>query len=651
MSNLHQLALVFFISLHVGQFTLCAQPITLSEATKVYDLGNSLRYFRDAHGNTPDSVVLSEDWDRHFLPSNKKVLNFGVTKDVIWVTFKLKNPTLQSEWILLMKNAMMDSLILYTQVEKKWRKRVAGDLLPFRQREINDHELAFSLSLPDTTTRTYYLRMTTSGSMQIPLLVYTPNEFHRARTVSQMLYGIFTGALLIMFLYNLVVFLSLRDYSYLAYSLFILINLALMNAYSGHLFQYLFPNHPLAANHAIPILMSLIAFSVPLFSLLYLNPKEITPTVRWALFLFCGVSLILAASSFLVPIRQSTSLAGILIILVLITCIVAGISSLRHGNVGARFYLLAWGLLITSGLLTAFRNFGLIDSNFLTLHGSRIAALLEVALLSISLAERYTRFRRDKELVQLELIETQQRVNRELEEKVAVRTQQLSETLQKVEIEREKSDLLLLNVLPKEIMLELKANGKIRPRSYEMATILFADIQNFSRIAENLKPEDIIRSLDECFLAFDDICRKHNLEKIKTMGDGYMAVGGIPVVNDSNPFDAVMAGLEMQNWMRTGRINDSTSPDKAWQIRIGINTGSAIAGVIGKHKFVYDIWGDSVNLASRIESSGEVGEVNISSNTYHLIKDQFICQYKGKIPIKNKAEEDLYQVLKIANRQ
>ena len=160
-----------------------------------------------------------------------------------------------------------------------------------------------------------------------------------------------------------------------------------------------------------------------------------------------------------------------------------------------------------------------------------------------------------------------------------------------------------------------------------------------------MEPEQIVELLNELFFAFDDICRKNNLEKIKTLGDGYMAVGGLPLKNSTNPVDAVRAGLEMQNWIKNWNLGKAAQ-NRIWEIRIGINSGAVIAGVIGKHKFAYDIWGDAVNLASRMESSGKVGMVNISENTFNYIKDVFECDHQGKVEAKNKGKVDMYQVIK-----
>jgi class 3 adenylate cyclase len=164
------------------------------------------------------------------------------------------------------------------------------------------------------------------------------------------------------------------------------------------------------------------------------------------------------------------------------------------------------------------------------------------------------------------------------------------------------------------------------------------------KIVEQLSPQEVIETLNECFLAFDEICDKHSLEKIKTIGDAYMCAGGLPIANVTNPVDTILAGLEMQAFMETWAKSRRAKGQEAWEIRIGIHSGEIIAGVVGKKKFAYDIWGDTVNTAARLESAGEAGKVNISGATYELVKHQFNCIFRGKVQAKGKGEVDMYFV-------
>jgi len=201
-----------------------------------------------------------------------------------------------------------------------------------------------------------------------------------------------------------------------------------------------------------------------------------------------------------------------------------------------------------------------------------------------------------------------------------------------------------LNILPAEVAQELKAFGSAKPQHYEMVTVMFTDFKGFTKIAERLTPEQIVHELNRCFLAFDEILEKFDLEKIKTIGDGYMCAGGLPKDNKTNPIDAVRAALAMQQFMYNLKLEKEAKGEAIWELRLGIHTGPVVSGVIGKNKFAYDIWGDTVNVASRMESSGETGKVNISGTTYEYVKSYFNCIPRGKIMAKNKGEIDMYFV-------
>jgi len=206
-----------------------------------------------------------------------------------------------------------------------------------------------------------------------------------------------------------------------------------------------------------------------------------------------------------------------------------------------------------------------------------------------------------------------------------------------IEEEKRRSETLLLNILPEQTARELLQEGKARTRKYELATVLFADFAGFTTIAEQLTPEDLVKQIDNYFHAFDEITLRYGLEKIKTIGDAYMCAGGIPIPNTTNPIDAVCAAVDMMHYIQ------SVSND-LFTARIGVHTGPLVAGVVGKHKFQYDIWGDTVNIAARMEQHSIPGKINISGDTYELVKDRFACEYRGKIPAKNKGDLDMYFV-------
>ena len=211
-------------------------------------------------------------------------------------------------------------------------------------------------------------------------------------------------------------------------------------------------------------------------------------------------------------------------------------------------------------------------------------------------------------------------------------------------IEKEKTENLLANVLPKNTASEIMEKGKATKIKYNFVTVLFSDIQGFTKIAEEMNPEVLIDELDKFFFNFDSVVEQLGIEKIKTIGDAYMCAGGIPEKNRTNPVEVILAALEMQVYMKKLKEASQLQGMKYWDIRIGIHTGTVVAGVVGHKKLSYDIWGDTVNTASRMESSGDAGKINISGTTYEFVKDFFICEHRGKMPVKYKGELDMYFV-------
>lgn len=209
---------------------------------------------------------------------------------------------------------------------------------------------------------------------------------------------------------------------------------------------------------------------------------------------------------------------------------------------------------------------------------------------------------------------------------------------------RRVSEDLLLNILPKEVADELKSNGRARARRFDSATVLFTDFKGFTEYSEKLKPEELVEEINICFSAFDLIMKSHGVEKIKTIGDAYMAVGGVPSPNTGHARDVVKAALAIRSFMTDYQKKRRSEGKHYFEVRIGIHTGPLVAGVVGLNKFAYDIWGDTVNTASRIESCGESGKVNISGSTHHFIQDLFNTTYRGKIEAKGKGEIDMYFV-------
>lgn len=277
----------------------------------------------------------------------------------------------------------------------------------------------------------------------------------------------------------------------------------------------------------------------------------------------------------------------------------------------------------------------------------RIVAILILILIGVIYnRRRVDKIRRQKVRLEIEVVKRTRQLTeqakkiQEQAKKAEIQAAKIEHQNELLEKEKVKVEQLLLNILPEGTAEELKNKGRSKARYYRNVSVLFTDFVGFSKIAEDMKPQDLVMKLDGYFSKFDEIIEKYDLEKIKTIGDSYMCAGGVPIRNKSNAIEVTLAALEIKNYMAMLGQDDP----ECWKIRIGINTGEVIAGVIGLKRFAYDIWGASVNQAQRMEMHGQPGIVNVSGNTYEFIAPYFECNYRGKIQTKHKGMLDMYSV-------
>jgi len=274
-------------------------------------------------------------------------------------------------------------------------------------------------------------------------------------------------------------------------------------------------------------------------------------------------------------------------------------------------------------------------------------------LIGIYLRFRLDSERREQVLLEIKINERTSEI-REQSKKIEKQKRQIEEERNKVvekqrllQIEKDKSEKLLVNIIPSDTLEELKRKGKVKARAYKKASVIFSDFVGFTKISDALKPTELVEKLDFFFTKFDEIIEKNNLEKIKTIGDAYMAAGGVPVRNNSNPIEACLAGLQIQDFVVQYKKESVAKGEETWDLRLGINTGEVTAGVIGTKKFAYDIWGASVNKAQRMEILGEPGKVTITGNTYGFVSAFFDTTFKGKVQSKSRGLIEMYTVDRI----
>jgi len=369
-----------------------------------------------------------------------------------------------------------------------------------------------------------------------------------------------------------------------------------------------------------------------------------------------------------VLVLRFTGISASLLGLFIITLIVAALCETVLTIIIALFKRIKGAKIIGTGvlffslfLLTLF-SIALINGGFYNVNGNStggmiVLIMMALAIISIPLsmsfyqAWSFARVNKDlgQQLIQVKVLsEKTLRQEHEKQQMLENRQEELEQEVDRrtaeLQAEKKKSDDLLLNILPSETAEELKQKGSAEAKSYDEVTVLFTDFKNFTKASEKLSATELVKEIHHCYSAFDKIISRHNLEKIKTIGDSYMCAGGLPAANSTHPTDCVKAALEIVAFMEKYKAETQNPKSEIFEVRIGIHSGAVVAGIVGIKKFAYDIWGDTVNIASRMESSGEAGKVNISGATYELVKDQFVCVHRGKIEAKNKGMIDMYFV-------
>lgn len=282
-----------------------------------------------------------------------------------------------------------------------------------------------------------------------------------------------------------------------------------------------------------------------------------------------------------------------------------------------------------------------------------IIALLLMVSIRIFVRKRIDASRREQVRLEMKVRERTKEIeqkNREIEQKnreIEAEKNKVIKQQTLLQKEKDKTEKILKSVIPESTAEELKKSGRARARAYSTVSVLFTDFVGFTKISERMNPTELVKKLDVYFTKFDHIIVENSLEKIKTIGDSYMCAGGVPVRNKTNPIDACLAALQIQAYMKQRKDDAIANNEEFWELRLGINTGEVTAGVIGSERLAYDIWGSTVNQASRMEMLGEPGKVTISGATYAHIEPYFDVTFKGKAQTKSRGVIDMYCVERI----
>ncbi len=457
-----------------------------------------------------------------------------------------------------------------------------------------------------------------------------------------LLAGFLLGGLAVLGLYNLLIAMVSKERSYLWYCAYLfLMSISSTSAGGGNLISFVFsPRNPTPGVIFAELAGGLMWIALIGFIRNFLDTRVHVP--RLDRLLVIPVALLLL--SLLLGFANEAHWVGIAYCgdcLTPLVGIVIALARLRQGFRPASYVLFAQ-LVVGAGMLlqTGF-DFGFVDMPSegwprLIFHNSAwIGSLVEAILFSLALADRIRSLKHTvNEQTLLHLQDRERLINAQKDELVREVDQRTKELQQ----EKQRSDRLLLSVLPEEIAEELKTHGQSIPRRYDDVSVLFTDFRNFTTTVSALPADRLVAELNDIFQVFDEILVSHGVEKIKTIGDSYMVVSGLPQVVPNHAERCVLAALDMLKFMKRRNENSAIK----WGMRAGIHSGSVVAGIVGKTKFAYDVFGDTVNIASRMESNSEPGRLNVSAYTYDLVKESFIAQYRGKVDVKGKGEIDMY---------
>jgi class 3 adenylate cyclase len=660
--------------IHVGIFMLMMlfcplllnsqEIISLDASDEERQIGQSVYYIEDPKDELTFADILAGTHDGKFKKCEQEAPNFGNVQLTTWNKFTVINNSDQ-DWMLLVGNYSLDSLAFYYPAENgSYQSIQSGRRLPISQRQYKTSVYAFDVNVVKGDTVVFYLKVS-SFFMQYPMTIITKEKFVEVYHGSDMFSGFYYGFMILIIVYNLFLYFSLKDVSHLYYIFYVICNGLMIAQLKGHsaelwgdTFHFLWKFSP--------AIIAVASYSAFVFTHHILETKKNAPKLhKFMLYFFPPVYILIIILSIADHNLIASLLNQVVGMIALVTMSLTAIVVYRKGVLFARFYIAACCSYFAGIVIYVMKAFTILPFTTFTNNAIEVGSSVQLLMFAFTLADKVNLFKKEKRKAELELVVSLQEnerliteQSRILEVKVDERTRELQQTLGALEVSRKelekqnvivsaekaRSDKLLLNILPEEVADELKNKGSAEAKHFDAVTVMFTDFKNFTAISEKLSPTQLVGEVHRVFTVFDQIITNHNLEKIKTIGDAYMCAGGIPVSNTTHAVDVVNCALDLQKWIEENKRIKQMKGELFFEIRIGIHTGPVVAGIVGSKKFAYDIWGDTVNVASRMETGGETGRVNISQSTYELVRARFKCIPRGKIQVKNKGEVEMYFV-------
>ncbi len=590
----------------------CNPNCVIGKNLEIYEDKTNLLTIEDVHGN------VGIDWKK----SESDKPNFGFSSSAYWVQFKVENKKDKPvKYFLELDYAMLDYAHFYNEEGNGIKEIVLGDRISFTERNIANRNPIFEMQIPTKEKKIFYMKFASQGTVTVPLTAWEPKAFYNYDHNMQMYYGFYFGILSVMAFYNLFLYFSVRDTVYLFYVIYLIGVGFGIGLQAGLAYEYFFQESPIFINQFFFLSSAIAGFGIILFSRKFLNTKSNLPRLDVLLKIYFVLFFILLIAGFTLPYRIPFPFLALVIISTMITCFVSAFILFKIGYRPARFYLLAWSLLIISILMFAARGIGLLPTNFIISHGVEIGSSIEIILLSLALADRINILKEEKLQTQKESIEEQKKLITSYARFVPEQ---------------------LLTFLGKDIITKVGLGDSVQ----KDMTILFSDIRAFTSISETLSPSENFGFINSYLETMGPIIRKHNGFIDKYIGDAIMAL--FP----GKPSDAIDASIEMLEALHTLNVKRKTKGFAPISIGIGIHTGSQMLGIIGeKERMEGTVISDVVNTASRLEGLTKAYSTAllISEDVLAAVEDKNKYEYRYLDTVKVKGKNKAVRILEILN--
>ncbi len=610
------------------------------------NIANASSLLEDPEGKLSLSDVQQPAYAQRF---QRQYPNIGFSTSAYWLRYTVQPKTDQTLtlWLNSGNRTLHEITVFAPNQAGQYQAQSASASLPFANRPLHTTYFVFPLTLAAGKPTDIYMRVRSNGFLAVLVdpQLWQPKAYMAYDQNQTLQWLLYMGMAAALGLFNLMLCFAIKDRNYLLYTAS-LVSIAWSMSSSvggfGSAYEYFWPKAPMFEQ--VGWLLSI--FSATLFPMLFVFrfTQFSVHLPRTARFLRIGlIVLALCVSihilgltkicSYSTAFSQTLSIFATSVSSIMFAWVAANLCLLAsRGNRQAGFLCIAWlPMLVCATVWSVYAMTGQVFNIAYTMW----ASAFELVLMSLALADRFNQEKQARERAQAAGVEILRRSEHELEEKVVWRTLELQQ-------EQTRTKELLHNIFPADIAAELSETGHAKSARYDAVSILFTDFVGFTQTVSTMPVDQMVSELNQIFAAFDDITDACGVEKIKTIGDAYMAVAGLPKPCPDHAQRCVRAALMMVDYLEQ---RNQTSPSQ-WTLRLGIHSGPVVAGVVGKRKFAFDLWGDTVNLAARMENASENGRVNISAHTYALIRQDFQCHHRGKLEAKGQGQVDMYFVTK-----